>query len=73
MKGLNLRDRYAAEARDEHVTEVDNVLYIIIALVKVKTSKYFSKINEVWNEARGWKKKYTIRTFLLIRYICDIW
>ena len=57
MKGLNLRDRYAAEARDEHVTELDKLLYIIIALVKVKTSKYLSKINEVWNETRGWKKK----------------
>ena len=42
-----MRDDYAAEARDEHVTELDNVLYIIIALVKVKTSKYLSKTNEV--------------------------
>ena len=32
-----------AEARDEYVTELDNVLYIIIALVKVKTSKYLWK------------------------------
>ena len=38
-----MRDDYAAEARDEHVTELDNVLYIIIALVKVKTSKYLWK------------------------------
>ena len=70
MKGLNLRDRYAAEARDEHVTEVDNVLYIIIALVKVKTSKYLSKINEVWNEARGWKKKNTqfVRFFWFVTF-----
>ena len=29
------------------MTELDNVLYIIIALVKVKTSKYLSKTNEV--------------------------
>ena len=42
-----MRDDYAAEARDEHVTELDNVLYIIIALVKVKTNKYLSKTNEV--------------------------
>ena len=42
-----MRDRYVAEARDEYVTELDNVLYIIIALVKVKTSKYLSKTNEV--------------------------
>ena len=41
---------------DEHVTELDNALYIIIALVKVKTSKYLSKTNEVWNKARGCKK-----------------
>ena len=40
---LNVRDRYAGEACDEHVTELDNVLYIIIALVKVKTSKYLWK------------------------------
>ena len=55
-----------AEARDEYVTELDNVMYIIIALVKVKTSKYLSKTNEVWNKARGWKEKYSIPTFLLI-------
>ena len=42
-----MRDRYAGEACDEHVTKLDNVLYIIIALVKVKTSKYLSKTNEV--------------------------
>ena len=30
-----MRDDYAAEARDEHVTELDNVLYIIIALFKI--------------------------------------
>ena len=44
------------EARDEHVTKLDNVLYIIIALVNIKTSKYLSKTNEVWNKARGCKK-----------------
>ena len=43
VKGLNVRDRYAAEARDEHVIKLDNVLYIIIALVNIKTSKYLSK------------------------------
>ena len=42
-----MRGHYAAEARDEHVTKLDNVLYIIIALVKVKTSRYLSKTNEV--------------------------
>ena len=51
-----MRDDYAAEARDEHVTKLDNVLYIIIALVNIKTSKYLSETSEVWNKARGWKK-----------------
>ena len=32
---MTVRDDYAAEARDEHVTELDNVLYIIIALFKI--------------------------------------
>ena len=31
-------------------------MYIIIVLVKVKTSNYLSKKNEIWNKARGWKK-----------------
>ena len=51
-----MRDDYAAEARDEDVTKLDNVLYIIIALVNIKTSYYLSKTNEVWNKTRGWKK-----------------
>ena len=51
-----MRDDYAAEARDEHVTKLDNVLYIIIALVNIKTSKYLSKTNEFWNKVRGCKK-----------------
>ena len=51
-----MRDDYAAEAGDEHVTKLNNVLYIIIALVNIKTSKYLSKTNEVWNKARGCKK-----------------
>ena len=51
-----MRDHYAIEARDEYVTELDNVMYIIIVLVKVKTSNYLSKKNEIWNKARGWKK-----------------
>ena len=31
-------------------------MYIIIALVNIKTSKYLSKTNEFWNKARGCKK-----------------
>ena len=64
-----MRDNYAAKARDEHLTKLDNALYIIIALVDIKTSKYLSKANDVWNKARDWKKiKYTIPTFLLISW-----
>ena len=51
-----MRDDHAAEARDEYETKLDNVLYIIIAPVNIKTSYYLSKTNEVWNKARGWKK-----------------
>ena len=47
VRGLTVRDDYAAEARDEHLTELDNVLYKIIALVNIKTSYYISKTNEV--------------------------
>ena len=50
---MTVRDDYAAEARDEHVTKLDNVLYIIIALFNIKTSKYLSKTNEVLNKAPG--------------------
>ena len=52
-----MRDHYAVEARDECVTELDNVMYIIIVLVKVKTSKYLSKTNEVWTKLEVEKKK----------------
>ena len=41
-----MRDDYVAEAGDEHVTKLNNVLYIIIALVNIKISKYLSKTNE---------------------------
>ena len=42
-----MRDDYAAEARDEHVTKLDNVLYIIIALVNIisrKQTKFETKL-----------------------------
>ena len=48
-----MRDDYAAEVRDKHVTELDNVLYIIKALVNIKTSKYLSETDEVCNKTRG--------------------
>ena len=71
-----MRYNYAAEARDEHLTKLYNALYIIIALVNIKTRKYLSKTNEVWSKAPDWKKKTTIFTFLLIsehsRYIVII-
>ena len=65
VKGF-VRDRYAAEARDEHVTKLNNVLYIIVVLVKVKTSKYLSKQTKFETKLEVKKKKYTIPTFLLI-------
>ena len=43
--------------RDEHLTKLYNALYIIIALVNIKTRKYLSKTNEVWSKAPDWKKK----------------
>ena len=46
VKGLTVCDEYAAEARYEHVTKLDNVLYIISALVNIKTSYYLSETNE---------------------------
>ena len=36
--------------------QLDNLIYIIIALVKVKTSKYLSKTNEVWTTLEVEKK-----------------
>ena len=42
-----MHDHYAAEVRDEHLTKLDNALYVITALVNIKTSKYLSKSNEV--------------------------
>ena len=68
-----MRDDYAAEARDEHVTKLDNVLYIIIALVNIKTSKHLSKKNEVWNTARGWNKNTQSVRFFWYRNIRDIY
>ena len=53
-----MRDDYVAEARDEYVTKLDNALYIIIALVNIKTRKYLSKTNEVWSKAPDWKKNH---------------
>ena len=67
-----MRDDYAAEARDEHVTKLDNVLYTIIALVNIKTSKHLSKTNEVWNKARGWNKNTQSVRFFWYRNIRDI-
>ena len=67
-----MRDDYAALARGEHVTKLDNVLYIIIALVNIKTSYYLSKTNEVWNKARGWIKNTLSVRYFWHRNIRDI-
>ena len=73
-----MRDDYAAKARDEHVTKLDNVLYIFIALVNIKTSYYLSKKKKIETKLevkikRCKKKKKTKKTkkipkFLLIPY-----
>ena len=75
VKGLNVRDRYAAEARDEHVIKLDNVLYIIIALVNIKTSKYLSKKKRSLKQSSRLKKKKNkqILRFFWYRNIRDIW
>ena len=67
-----MRDDYAAEARNEDVTKLDNVRYIIIALVNIKTSYYLSKTNEVWNKTRGWKKNTQSLRFFWYRNIRNI-
>ena len=70
-----MRYNYAAEARDEHLTKLDNALYIIIALVNIKTRKYLSKTNEVRSKARDWKKNtQSLRFFwYIIVIITVIW
>ena len=74
VKDLNVRDRYAAEARDEHVTKLNNVLYIIVVLVKVKTSKYLSKQTKFETKLEVKKKKNTqFLRFFWYRNVCDIW
>ena len=74
VKGLNVRDRYAAEARDEHAIKLDKVLYIIIALVNIKTSKYLSKKKRSLKQSSRLKKKNKqILRFFWYRNIRDIW
>ena len=60
-----MRDDHAAEARDEYVTKLDNVLYIIIAPVNIKTT-IISRKQTKFETKREVEKKYTIPTFLLI-------
>ena len=74
VKDLNVRDRYAAEARDKHVTKLNNVLYIIVVLVKVKTSKYLSKQTKFETKLEVKKKKNTqFLRFFWYRNVRDIW
>ena len=59
-----MRDNYAAEARDEYLTKLSIALYIIIALINIKTSKYLSKTNEVETMLEiGEKKTQSLRFF----------
>ena len=64
VKGLNVRDRYAAEARDEHAIKLDKVLYIIIALVNIKTSKYLSKKKRSLKQSSRLKKKKINKSYV---------
>ena len=73
VKGLNVRDRYAAEARDKHVTKLNNVLYIIVVLVKVKTSKYLSKQTKFETKLEVKKKNTQFLRFFWYRNVRDIW
>ena len=68
-----MRDNYAAEARDEHLTKLSIALYIIIALVNIKTSKYLSKTNEVETMLEMGEKKTQSLRFFWYREIRDIW
>ena len=68
-----MRDNYAAEARDEHLTKLSIALYIIIALVNIKTSKYLSKTNEVETMLEIGEKKTQSLRFFWYREIRDIW
>ena len=70
---LNVRDSYAGEACDEHVSELDNVLYLIITLVKVKTSKYLSKQTKFETKLEVEKKNTQFLRFFWYRNIRDIW
>ena len=73
VKDLNVRDRYAAEARDKHVTKLNNVLYIIVVLVKVKTSKYLSKQTKFETKLEVKKKNTQFLRFFWYRNVRDIW
>ena len=68
-----MRDNYAAEARDEHLTKLSIALYIIIALINIKTSKYLSKTNEVETMLEIGEKKTQSLRFFWYREIRDIW
>ena len=48
-------------------------MYIIIALVNIKTSKYLSKTNEVETMLEIGEKKNTTLRFFWYREIRDIW
>ena len=68
-----MRDNCAAEARDEHLTKLSIALYIIIALINIKTSKYLSKTNEVETMLEIGEKKTQSLRFFWYREIRDIW
>ena len=60
-----MRDDYAAEARDEHVTELDNILYIISSC-QYQNQQISLENKRSLKQRLRLKKKYTIPSFLLI-------
>ena len=62
-----------AEARDEYVTELDNVLYMIIALVKVKPANISPKQTKFETKLEVEKKNTQFLRFFWYRNIRDIW
>ena len=72
VKGLTVRYNYAAEARDEHLTKLNNVLYIIIALVNIKTGKYLSKNKRILKQSSRLQKNRQSLRFFWYRNIRDV-
>ena len=65
VKDLNVRDRYAAEAREEHVTELDNVLQIMV-LSKSRPANISEKKRSLKQSSRLRKKIHNSNVYFNI-------